>query len=203
VLPSGVPPSRNSPGPRAPRTDALRNAERILAVAREVLGQADVSLEEIARRAGVGPATLYRHYPSKDDLVAAVISARYAERVAPILDEADADPDALRGLLRALEAALEIRAQHMRVARRLVGTADELARDYFRRLGVVLARAQAQGTVRPDLTMADLPRLMAMVGGTMAFDDGDGWRRYLVLLTDLLRSRPSQPLPQLRGGYPD
>ncbi|GAA3433772.1 TetR/AcrR family transcriptional regulator [Kutzneria kofuensis] len=196
-----MPVSRNSAGQRAPRTDARRNAERILAVAEDVFaaGRHDVPLEEIARRAGVGPATLYRHYPSKDDLIAAVVRERYHEHVAPLLDEADADPDALRGLLRCFEAALEIRAQHLRVVittRRLTA-ADNLTRTFFHRLGALLARAQEQGSVRPDLAAADLPRLLAMVAATIPFDDRAGWRRYLVLLADLLRGTPTGPLPPL------
>jgi AcrR family transcriptional regulator len=203
-----VPESRNSAGQRAPRTDARRNAERILAVAEDLFaaGRHDVSLEEIARRAGVGPATLYRHYPSKDDLVAAVVRERYHEHVAPILDEADADPDALRGLLRCFEAALEVRARHLGVVattRRLPAAADGLTRTFFHRLAPVLARAQEQGSVRQDIGPADLPRLLSMVGGTVPFDGHDGWRRYLALLADLLRSAPTAPLPPLVADDPD
>lgn len=203
-----MPPSRNSAGQRATRTDARRNAERILAAAEDVFsaGRHDVSLEEIARRAGVGPATLYRHYPSKDDLIAAVVRERYLDHVAPILDEADTDPDALRGLLRCFEAGLEIRAQHLRVVattRRLPVAADGLTRTFFHRLGGILARAQEQGQVRRDLAPADLPRLLSMVAGTIPFDEDGGWRRYLALLADLLRCMPTAPLPPLLGGDPD
>jgi AcrR family transcriptional regulator len=203
-----VPASRNSAGQRAPRTDARRNAERILAVAADVFsaGRHDISLEEIARRAGVGPATLYRHYPSKDDLIAAVVRERYLEHVAPILDEADTDPDALRGLLRCFEAALDIRAQHMRVVattRPLPAAADGLTRAFFHRLAPVLARAQEQGSVRQDIGPADLPRLLSMVGGTIPFDERGGWRRYLALLADLMRSTPTGALPPLEGEDPD
>ncbi|QUQ66469.1 TetR/AcrR family transcriptional regulator [Kutzneria sp. CA-103260] len=208
MLISGVPSSRESAGQRAPRTDARRNAQRILAVAEDLFaaGRHDVSLEEIARRAGVGPATLYRHYPSKDDLVAAVVRERYTEHVLPVLDEADADPDALRGLLRALEAALEIRAQHIRVVattRRLPAATDGLARGFFHRLAPLLARGQEQGAVRQDLTAADLPKLLSMVVGTIQYDESGGWRRYLALLADLLRSEPTGPLPPLVGDDPD
>ena len=169
-------------------------------------GRDDVSLEEIARRAGVGPATLYRHYPSRDDLIAAVVREHYLEHVAPILDEADTDPDALRGLLRCLEAGLEIRAQHLRVAaatRRLPAAADGLTRSFFHRLSRIFTRAQEQGAVRPDLVAADLPRLLSMVAGTIPFDDNGGWRRYLALLADLLRCPPAEPLPPLPPGDPD
>lgn len=173
-------------------------------MAHEVFGQRrhDVPLEEIARRAGVGPATLYRHYPSRDDLVAAVVRERYLEHVAPILDEADTDPDALRGLLRCFEAALEIHATDLCAAttRGLPAVADGLSRAFFHHVARVLARAQEQGSVRQDIGPADLPRLLSMVCATVPFDEHDGWRRYLALLADLLRSAPTAPLPPLGPG---
>ncbi|WP_369794624.1 hypothetical protein [Kutzneria sp. 744] len=135
-------------------------------------------------------------------MVAAVVRERYLEHVAPILDEADTDPDALRGLLRCFEAALEIHATDLCAAttRGLPAAADGLSRAFFHHVARVLARAQEQGSVRQDIGAADLPRLLSMVCATMPFDEHDGWRRYLALLADLLRSAPTAPLPPLGPG---
>src|SRR5947208_2495681 len=89
---------------RPPRADASRNAARLLAAAREVLAEAgnDVALDAIARRAGVGNATLYRHFPTRGDLLVAV----YADEVAELCARGAAllqDPDPVGALFAWLE----------------------------------------------------------------------------------------------------
>ncbi len=76
---------------RAPRKDVQRNRQRLVTAAREAFAELgpDVSLDEIARRAGVGPTTLYRHFPDKDDLVAAVLD----DLIAAVHDTADSTAD--------------------------------------------------------------------------------------------------------------
>ncbi len=65
---------RSQPKARKPRTDAQRNRERVLEVAKQAFSQsgANASLDEIAKEAGVGPGTLYRHFPTREDLLQAV-----------------------------------------------------------------------------------------------------------------------------------
>src|SRR3954447_14175501 len=74
--------------PDSKRADATRNAERLLAAARALVDESgnEVALDEVARRAGVGNATLYRHFPTRADLLAAV----YADEVAALCGRADA-----------------------------------------------------------------------------------------------------------------
>jgi AcrR family transcriptional regulator len=193
--------SRSSTGSR---TDARRNAERIVQAADEVFAASGVdgSLEEIARRAGVGAATLYRHFASKDDLVHAVIEQAFDDQVEPALQHAlDDEVDALAGLVAVLEAALGMASRHrnaLAAAKRPGHIPLNLARSFFDRLSILLIRAQAQGLVRQDLQPRDLPRLVGMLITTMWFDEtGEGWRRYLALLVDALGLESTTPLPPL------
>src|ERR1700745_3896339 len=91
-----MPKTRSQPAGRKPRTDALRNRERILEVAKEAFTHsgANTSLDDIAKHAGVGPGTLYRHFPTRDQLLEAVYRTeveklaeaerKFAQAMAPI-----------------------------------------------------------------------------------------------------------------------
>ena len=148
-----------------PRADAARNRERVLAAAREAFAAdgPSVSLDDIARRAGVGPGTVHRHFPSKKDLFAAVI----AERLEQLATEA-----------RALAGAGDAGSAFFTFFHRLAGQAQEnlaltaavalpteLVRDSAapleEALAALLVRAQQDGHVRPDVTVASLHALMA------------------------------------------
>lgn len=156
--------------PRAMRADARRNRARLVAAAREEFAERahEAAIEDIARRAGVGVGTLYRHFPRRIDLVEAV----YAEEIDTLVESADeavalADPYAglsrwmqayaryamnKRNLLKELQEAFERDpGLRLRLREQLVGSADR-----------VLHRAQAAGVVRADVSGDDLLRL---VGG--------------------------------------
>jgi AcrR family transcriptional regulator len=190
------------PSTRPLRADAARNAERIVRAGRAAFLEsgADVALEEVARRAGVGVATLYRRFPSKDDLILAIVEWRYAEQVAPVTTRALADPDPWRGMVATLDAAVTIAAEEQAVfhaARdpaRLVGA---LMTRFFSELATVVRRGQEAGVVRADLTADDLPPLVFMLISTLRVTEpgGAGWRRYLALLLDALRPGSATPLP--------
>ncbi|WP_024804317.1 TetR/AcrR family transcriptional regulator [Nocardia sp. BMG51109] len=151
------------------RADARRNRELVLATAGEMLsaeGMA-VSFDEIARRAGVGVGTVYRHFPTRDALLEAVLLGRLEQFVeqARTLASADAEPGAafldyfarLVGevaLNQALCEALESDQGSDMVA-------TEKIRDSFRReFGTLLRRAQSAGAVRSDLDAADVQDLL-------------------------------------------
>jgi len=160
----------------------------------------DVFLEEIARRAGVGAATLYRHFPSKDELVRAVIEHGFADQVEPVLRRAlDDEEDALTGVVAVLDAFMTMASQHrnaLAAARQPGQFPVDVVAPFFERLAIILARAQQQGTVRADLDAEDLPRLLIMVFNTIWLNDAPGnWRRYLMLLLDALQPIAARPLP--------
>jgi AcrR family transcriptional regulator len=200
----GVPLEPSPPRSRAPRTDGRRNADRIVEVAYRVFvtDGAEVALDDIATAAGVGPATLYRHFANKDELINAVLRHGFAAQVEPMLRHALAtEPDGWTGLTTGLAAALRV-AEGLRGAiagRKQPGRIDaDLLPDFFGLLAPILAKAQEQGSIRRDICPTDLPRLMSMLLSTTSFDgNGDGWPRYLALLMDALRPEVASQLPAL------
>jgi len=194
-----------SPQPRTLRSDARRNRERIVASARELFAQegVDVPVEEITRRAGVGMGTLYRHFPTKDGLVDAVLEDAFAELVA-VAEVAAADEDAWVGFTGFLEGVLSLRARNRGLkgalaARGHGGERAEAMRARMRPLlAGLIARAKEQGALRPDFMVEDLPLVLWGVDGVMettADVAPDHWRRHLGLLLDGLRAEAATPLP--------
>lgn len=184
------------------RADAARNAERIVRAARTAFLESgtDVALDEVARRAGVGVATLYRRFPSKDDLILAIVEWRYAEQVEPVTTRALADPDPWHGLVATLDAAVTMAADEhaiFTVARDPARLLEALTARFFAELATVVRRGQEAGLVRADLTPDDLPPLVFMLISTLRVTEpgGTGWRRYLALLLDALRPGAAGPLP--------
>ena len=163
-----APRARAPRAPRAPRADAIANRARILEVAgdafdRDGLG---VSLDEIARRAGLGPGTLHRHFPTKAALVDATVAARVRDLAAAVQALVDADPT--KALVDALTVVADGGAASHALADRLrAGSGDidaavaEPAAELRTALATLLRRAQAAGGVRPELDPADLDALLA------------------------------------------
>lgn len=182
------------------RADAARNAERIVRAARAAFAEqgTDVALDEVARRAGVGVATLYRRFPSKDDLIGAVVEWRYAEQVEPVLARALADDDPWHGLVATLETALAVAAEEkatIKAARDPGRLIDAVMTRFFAELATIVRRGQDAGLVRADLTAADLPPLVFMLISTLRLREPD-WRRYLAFVLDGLRASAACPLPE-------
>jgi AcrR family transcriptional regulator len=191
---------------RTLRSDARRNRDRLVASARELFASAgiDVSVEEVTRHAGVGMGTLYRHFPTKEELIDAVLEESFAEIVGAA-EQAVADEDAWAGFTRFLEQTLALHAANR-------GLKDVLAtREHGRRradamrarirplLRRMIERAQAQGTLRPDFTAEDLPLVFWTANRVIeatATVAPDYWRRYLGLLLDGLRADAANPLPR-------
>ncbi|MGD0384498.1 MAG: TetR family transcriptional regulator [Solirubrobacteraceae bacterium] len=193
---------------RALRVDAQRNHDRIVAAAGDAFAECglEVSMEEIARRAGVGAATLYRRFPNKQELLRAILEARLSELEAP-LAAAAAAADAWEGLLAGMRALLEAQARNMDFVQLLAQAGElsqfkrELGQRVFEPLGLLLARAQAAGQVRSDLVPSELHVLVRMVGttawGTAQTAARPSWERYLTLLADALRTPTPSVLPAL------
>lgn len=160
--------SRENPGPPK-RADARRNYDRILeAAAAEVARRgADASLEEIARRAGVGSATLHRHFPSRWGLLQAVFQERVAQLCGEAWSLAGEYPPAtaLAKWLTSLAVFGAVTRGAARALLRATGTTESSSPDsrcehlLMDAGGDLLARAQHDGTVRDDVTVVELVSL--------------------------------------------
>ncbi|MFG1808741.1 TetR/AcrR family transcriptional regulator [Streptomyces sp. NPDC049040] len=178
------------PAPRRPRrADAARNAELLLAAAKELFAEygPDVALDEVARQAGLGNATLYRHFPTRADLLVAV----YADEVAELCRGAAALSD-LHPPGDALFAWLDDFVVHVATKRALalaVTEGPEQPRsELFERwhgsmrstADGLLARARAAGAVRTGIAVGDLLALVS--GAAMTATDADHARRLLRIM---------------------
>lgn len=188
------------------RRHARRNHELLVAAAREVFAErgVDASLEEIARRAGVGVGTLYRHFANRDALVEAVFERRRGEFVA-VAEAAADEPDAWLALVGFLGRMLEIQAGDRMLKdvflRSPPGTGRvEAARTELRRLfETVLERARAQGRLRDDFEFSDLALLFWSFSPLLdatADVAPSAWRRHLHWLLDGLRADAATPPPE-------
>lgn len=194
------------------RTDAARNAELLVRAAWRAFDESgsDISLEEIAKRAGVGVATLYRRFPSKEDLLVAVLQWRYAEEIAPVLQLAFADEDPWQAMVSALEAAIKLATKAhvlIRAARDPGALVNGLKTQFISEISAVVQRAQEAGVVRGDLTPADIEVTVFMLLSTvrLASVSSTVWRRGLGVLLDGMRAESATPLPPLspHDGIPD
>jgi AcrR family transcriptional regulator len=202
--------STSSPPERPLRRDAERNRQRILAVAREAFAEDGlaVTLDEIARRAGLGVGTVYRRFPDKEQLIDALFEEGIGRMVA-LAEEALRNDDAWAGLVGFLEAATEAHAEDRGLKEVALSGAHGLERVararqlMFPLVTRLVRRAQEQGTLRPDVEPTDLPLMQLMLGSLSECTrdvDPDAWRRYLGILTDGLRTRRDGPTPLAHSG---
>lgn len=202
-MPSQSPPS-------ALRADAARNRERIVAAAAEVFAARglDAATAEIAQRAGVGEATLFRRFPCKDDLIDAIVEARM-EEVAELADAAADDPDPGAALERFMHDVIRSFARDrgfFEAAGDRCFTDPRLAElrarstEAMRRL---LKRAQDAGAVRRDLSASDLTFLLGGAAHAMSVPlpglREDLWKRYLRIILDGMKPEGAS---KLRPGAP-
>jgi AcrR family transcriptional regulator len=181
------------------RADARRNREAILKAARVVLAKHGTAaqMDDIARRAKVGVGTVYRHFPTKEALVRALIAQRM-ETIASYVVEALDDPDPWHGLTTSLWRGAELGAKD----RALSQVFSESGRNFTECAAAqtelqsaaaeLIRRGQAAGQVRPDARVDDIP--VFMCGVTQAMHqmghDPNAWRRHLQLIIDGLRAGP-------------
>jgi AcrR family transcriptional regulator len=157
---------------RLPRSDARDNRERLLAAAREVFAAEGltVPMREIARRAGVGPATLYRHFPAKEALVTEAFGEQMrACRV--IVDEGLAEADPWRGLRLVIERVFELHARDRGFTAAFMSAFPRAAdfaaeREYaMGALARLARRAREAGHLRPEVGLDDLILVLLANGG--------------------------------------
>ena len=189
------------------RRDAERNRQRILQAAAEVFNERglDVSLDEIARYAGVGVGTVYRRFRTKEELVEALFMDRL-DSIAAIGEEAFASPDPWSGLVFFMERMAETMAGHLGLrqmlmfatyGRDLVAVARQRNEPLVARL---VQRAQAAGQLRADIQQTDIPFIVFILteAAHLAYAANPGiWRRYLTLILDGMQPARADvtPLP--------
>jgi AcrR family transcriptional regulator len=200
--------SRDCPNPARPlRRDAERNRQRILEAASEVFTEQglEVSLDEVARQAGVGVGTVYRRFRTKEELVEALFEDR-VDAIADLAERAAEEPDPWTGLTSFMEQMAEMLAGDLGLRQMLMFATygqDRVAYARQRNSPLVerlLKRAQAAGQVRPDLMLTDIPFLVFVLTEAAQIARParpDLWRRYLALFLDGMRPAREDltPLP--------
>src|SRR5436305_5646859 len=182
------------------RADARRNRERILESAKEVFSEkgADAQMDDVARRAGVGVGTVYRHFPNKDVLMGELVTQKFTSMTEQAREALKKD-DAWEAFSDLLEWSAEQMASNhaLRDALRDSSAAFEYAEPARLELEQVtdklVKRAQRQGELRKDFRAQELGMLIGGVCASMGAPEGSGldWRRHLAILLDGLRAKPA------------
>ncbi|GIL27682.1 TetR/AcrR family transcriptional regulator [Actinocatenispora comari] len=186
------------------RADAARNRKALLAVAADEFAERglETSVADIARRAGVGKGTVFRHFASKDELIAEIVLDRITELNA--VGErllAAADPGA--ALLEFLTVAARQRQQRdlsfLQEAGELRADVVDCRTRLYEIVAALVDRARAHGAVRDDVTGTDVVLLMCAPNHVTSYlpdASPDLWQRYLAIIFDGLRPAGAHPLPQ-------
>ena len=181
------------------RADAQRNLNRVLEAATEAFAEhgADVSVDEIARRAGVGHATVFRRFPTKEALIAAVVLAR-VESISALADAALERDDPGQAFHDFVWAVAELHASDKETFEGMAGRCRDVpgvaeANETLKvSIGRLVERAQDAGAVRRDIDGADVPMLMASAINAalqLRSSEPELWRRYLGVVLDGLSPR--------------
>ena len=187
------------------RADARRNRKRIIEASRELFAEHgfDAQMDDIARAAGVGVGTVYRHFPNKADLLQALIQERF-DGLAEAAREGIANPDPWEGFAgfmrysaevmardRALSEAMFERPEMMRAGAEGVEMPELLTE--------LVGRAQAAGELREGMIWEDVPGLVCGMGRALKHGvigpHEMSWERFLAIVLDGLRAPGATPLP--------
>ena len=194
---ASAPTSPASPAARPERADKVRNRQRIIDAASAAFAEKgmDAQMDEIAARAGVGVGTIYRHFATKQELMAAIVDRKF-EQIAEVTRDAlareSAEPfDVFADLLR---RCAKIMAEDVGTARALARVGQVVWSEFapipsevVSSTQIVIERAQAAGSLRPDIDFDDVPPILAGVSATPEASRR-GWRRYLEIMIDGLRT---------------
>lgn len=188
------------------RADAERNRRRLVDAARILLAERglEVSMDDIAEAAGVGVGTAYRRFRNRDE----IIDALFDEQLAGMEERARvaaAHPHAWQGLRDFMVGSLRVQAANRGLKQLLFSRAEGREKVHAMRARMiplmegVIARAQADGDMRPDVGVGDLPVLSFMIGAVADFAgpvDEQVWERYVTIVLDGLRPHAATPLPR-------
>jgi AcrR family transcriptional regulator len=183
------------------RADARRNRARILAAARELFAseRPEVGIDDVARHAGVGVGTVYRHFADKEALMGELVRERFGlfnERMRQALADEGSDPLVLlTGTIRANAASMAAdaatRFAFMAGGERVFAQAEEERIEFMRLATALVKRARKSGRLRRDFRAADIPMVMCGVCATIdRGGSGWDWRRHLELV---LRGMMAEP----------
>jgi AcrR family transcriptional regulator len=188
------------------RADAERNRLRLLAAAKDLFATRglDVTLDDIARHAGVGTGTAYRRFANKDELIDALMVDRIAE-LGAIAQECLEEPDPWIGLTSYFDRALALQAADRGLKEVLFSSGRGRERSNQARLKIapvvtqLVRRAKEAGAVRADLDTSDVPLINFMLNTIVDFSrtiEPELYKRYLAIVLDGLRPRDDlDPLP--------
>ncbi|GGZ25850.1 TetR family transcriptional regulator [Streptomyces inusitatus] len=206
-LPRNPPSSASGPPAPGQRADARHNRARLLRAAREAyaLNGADVPSSAIARRAGVGAATLYRHFPTRGSLIAAAFSEQLGQCVAA-LDEALQDDDPWRGLRYVLTKVCTMQAQDRGFSAAFLSQFPDAPDVHHERtraetgLARLVQRAKDTGQLRQDFDPSDVTLLLLANNGVVrdspAASSMAASRRLLAYFLQSCPPADGTPLPQ-------
>jgi AcrR family transcriptional regulator len=185
------------------RADAARNRRLLLAAAADEFAEhgLDASVADIARRAGVGKGTVFRHFATKDDLLAAIVLDRIdalnavGER---LLDAADPGAALLEFLTVAAHQRQQLDLSFLQEAGGLNAEVTTVRAQLFHTVNMLVDRARGHGAVRADVTGTDVILLMCAPNYVTSYvpdASPDLWQRYLAIIFDGLRPEGAHPLP--------
>lgn len=187
--------------PRPPRADAVRNRAAVIEAARRVMSRKGIEagMDEIARAAKVGVGTVYRHFPTKDDLIAGVIRARFdrfAERAVAELD----NPDAWAGLEATLRFGAELHAADRGLSQCVgfgaTGIAEVVVGSGLpEAMEKLIAKAHDQNAIREGYRVEDVGPMMCSLAASMVTHPDYDWNRLLTVMLDGIRATDREPLP--------
>jgi AcrR family transcriptional regulator len=185
------------------RADAARNRQLLLAAAADEFAERglDASVADIARRAGVGKGTVFRHFATKDDLLAAIVMARIDTLTAVgqrLLDAADPAAALLEFLTTAAQQRQQLDLSFLQEAGELSGEVTTVRAQLFHTINQLVDRARDHGAVRTDVTGTDVVLLMCAPNYVASYAPDaspDLWQRYLAIIFDGLRPQGAHPLP--------
>jgi AcrR family transcriptional regulator len=181
------------PAPRAQRVDARRNRARIVTAARRCMARQglDAQVEEIAREAGVGVGTVYRHFPTKHELIEGLAAARF-ERLRELALESLADERPWDSFAHFIRASAKIQTDDRALSEVLTSRPETMSRaaesvGMLELVDRILKRAQKAGVVRKDADARDIPMIMCALAGTFRNPHADA-DRYIGIALDGLRA---------------
>jgi AcrR family transcriptional regulator len=190
---------------KALRSDARRNREAVIRAAKKLFADQglDAQMPDVAKAAKVGVGTVYRHFPTKDDLIAALAADRF-ERLAEKAQESLEADDPWESLCEFIRFAARLQAEDRGLCE-VMGSRPEVMNEAALAVGLdrlcdrLVKRAQRSGDLRKDLRWEDIPMIACSLGSITAAETGPAlgrWPRLVEIVIDGLRGPGSSKLPK-------